>query len=68
MARDDSLVLRGTPVRALPRRNRTWGTDRVCVEEGCPTRISRYNRSKYCWAHDPIRYYIPRGRKKKRAA
>jgi hypothetical protein len=23
-----------------------------------------YNRSKYCWAHEPLHYYIARGRKK----
>jgi hypothetical protein len=26
-----------------------------------------YNRSKLCWSHEPIRYYIARGRKKRRA-
>jgi hypothetical protein len=63
--RDDSLTLRGAPVRSLPRRNRQWSAGRVCAEDGCITRLSRYNRSKYCWSHEPIHYYVARGRKKK---
>jgi hypothetical protein len=63
--RDQTLSLRGEPVRTLPRKNRTWATGRACEEPGCPTRLSIYNRSKYCWAHDPVRYYVPRGRKKR---
>ncbi len=63
--RDESLSLRGATVRALPRRNRTWSTGRVCAQEGCVTRISIYNRAKYCWAHEPVQYYIARGRKKR---
>jgi hypothetical protein len=37
----------------------------VCAQEGCVTRISIYNRAKYCWAHEPVQYYIARGRKKR---
>jgi hypothetical protein len=48
----------------LPKRNRVWSKDRTCAEDGCITRISIYNRSRYCWMHEPVRYYIPRGRKK----
>ena len=65
--KDDSLVLRGSNVRPLPRPNRTWAEGRRCAEEGCTTELSIYNRATYCWAHAPVRYYIPRGRKKRRA-
>jgi hypothetical protein len=41
-----------------------WPAGRVCAEPGCITGISIYNRSKYCWAHEPLHYYVPRGRKK----
>ncbi len=68
MAREEGLTLRGSPVRSLPRRNRVWARNRVCAEEGCTTKISMYNKSRYCWTHDPVRYYIPRGRKKRRQA
>jgi hypothetical protein len=66
--RDDPLQLRGAAVRSLPRRNRTWAKDRVCAEDGCGTVISIYNRSTYCWAHEPVHYYVARGRKKKAEA
>jgi hypothetical protein len=63
--RDQPLSLRGETVRALPRRNRMWSSDRACAEEGCVTKLSIYNRSKFCWAHEPVHYYIARGRKKR---
>ncbi len=66
--REEGLPLRGAAVHALPRRNRTWPEGRVCAEEGCITRISKYHKSNYCWAHQPVRYYISRGRKKRREA
>jgi len=63
--REDALVMRGAPVHALPRPNRRWGAGRVCAEPGCTTKLSIYNRAKFCWAHEPIRYYVARGRKKR---
>jgi hypothetical protein len=66
--REDSLPMRGATVRALPPKNRTWAGGRMCAAEGCITRISIYNRSKYCWTHDPVRYYVARGRKKRAEA
>jgi hypothetical protein len=62
--REEGLPLRGATVRALPRANRVWSAGRVCAEPGCITRISIYNRSKYCWSHEPLHYYVARGRKK----
>jgi hypothetical protein len=29
------------------------GTDRTCADGGCNTKLSRYNKSKWCWVHDP---------------
>jgi hypothetical protein len=66
--REETLSLRGMPVRALPRPNRRWGNGRRCAEEGCRTTLSVYNRSRFCWAHEPVHYYISRGRKKRREA
>ena len=62
--RDQSLKLRGESIRSLPRKNRTWADGRTCAEPGCPTKLSIYNRSTYCWAHAPTSYYALRGRKK----
>ncbi len=66
--REESLSFKGSPVRSLPRRNRVWGEGRVCAERGCITKLSIYNRSTYCWAHEPLHYYIARGRKKRAEA
>jgi hypothetical protein len=62
--REESLSFKGSTVRTLPRPNRVWAEGRVCAEQGCITKLSIYNRSKHCWAHEPVRYYIARGRKK----
>jgi hypothetical protein len=62
--RDQPLTLRGASVQSLPRRNRVWTKDRRCAHEGCITKISIYNRSDFCWMHEPVRYYIARGRKR----
>lgn len=64
--KDGSLTMRGKHVNALPRANRVYEAGRVCAEEGCDTRLSMYNRSKLCWQHEPLRYDVLRGRKKKR--
>jgi hypothetical protein len=61
---------KGAAVRTLPRPNRTYSTGRVCASPGCETKLSMYNKWQYCWQHEPIHAYIPRGkrRSKKRAA
>ena len=63
-----TLDYRGTRVRELPRRNRTYPPGRVCAELGCGTRLSVYNRSDRCWQHEPVRPYFERGTKPKREA
>jgi hypothetical protein len=62
--------MRGAPVRPLPRPSRTWASGRVCDAEGCTTKLSIYNKSPYCWQHEPIKYHLVRGkrRSKKEAA
>jgi hypothetical protein len=68
MRESTSLDYRGTRVRELPRRNRTYPTGRICAEPGCGTRLSVYNRAARCWQHEPVRPYFERGRKPKREA
>ena len=63
-----SLEYRGTRVRELPKRNRTYPAGRVCGHPGCGTRLSVYNKSNLCWQHEPVRPYFERGRKPKREA
>jgi hypothetical protein len=59
---------RGATVRTLPKANRTYGNGRVCAEPGCETKLSVYNKWKYCWQHEPVHAYIPRGKRKSRTA
>ena len=66
--REDTLEYRGARVRQLPRRNRTYGQGRTCADPTCQTRLSIYNRSTYCWQHEPTRAFIARGKRKRRAA
>jgi hypothetical protein len=42
----------------------------VCGHPDCQTKLSRYNKWEYCWQHEPVHTYIPRGkrRSKKQAA
>ncbi len=66
--RDQTQEYRGSSVSELPRANRTYPTGRVCADPGCSTRLSMYNRSDLCWQHEPVRPYVERGERRKRAA
>jgi hypothetical protein len=59
---------RGARVRSLPKPNRSYGTGRVCKDPTCGTKLSRYNRWDFCWQHEPVHSYTPRGRRKKHEA
>ena len=63
---DDSY--KGARVRSLPRPNRRYSAGRVCAAEGCDTKLSIYSRWVFCWQHEPVHSYSPRGRRKKRQA
>jgi hypothetical protein len=66
--KDDTLIMRGAPVRPLPRPNRLWSSGRVCSEEGCVTRLSIYNKTTLCWQHEPVKYHLARGKRKSKHA
>ena len=48
--------------------NRTYSTGRVCAEPGCETKLSIYNKWRYCWQHEPVHAYVPRGKRKSKKA
>lgn len=60
--------MKGSRPRQLPRPNRTFQEGRVCEEDGCETRISRYNKARYCWAHVPLTFPLTRGERRKKTA
>ncbi len=47
------------PSGRAPRR---FEADRVCIEPGCRTKLSIYNRNEACFQHSPLRYPRTRGR------
>ena len=59
---------RGASVRTLPRPNKSYGGGRVCADPGCETKLSVYNKWSYCWQHEPVHAYVPRGKRKRRTA
>jgi hypothetical protein len=66
--REDTLEFRGAKVREVPRKNRTYQAGRTCSEPGCATRLSIYNRSQYCWQHEPVHAFVSRGKRKSKNA
>lgn len=57
---------RGARIRELPKANRTYPGGRVCAAVGCSTKLSIYNRWDYCWQHEPVHEYVPRGKRRSR--
>ena len=57
---------RGESVRTLPRANKKYKTGRVCAAAGCETKLSMYNKWQYCWQHEPVHSYVPRGKRRSR--
>jgi len=45
-----------TESRMGRRRPKMYGSGRTCAEDDCNTRISRYNRGKYCYRHRPVHF------------
>jgi hypothetical protein len=61
-------ALRASGLSELPRRSPTYSAGRVCASEDCRTLLSIYNRSTFCWLHEPAHVYRVRGRRKRREA
>jgi hypothetical protein len=57
---------KGAAVRVLPRPNKRYKPGRVCASPDCGTKLSTYNKWQYCWQHEPVHSYVPRGKRKSR--
>ena len=55
-------TLKGRRLSGSTRPSRNFGEGRVCAKAGCGTRLSRYNRREYCYAHAPVRFPRVRGK------
>jgi hypothetical protein len=57
-------IISATMPRYRTRRSKLQTAGRVCAVEQCSTILSRYNASRYCSVHEPIRTAAtPRGRR-----
>jgi hypothetical protein len=61
-------TFRGGRISELPRANRSYPRNRVCAAEGCTTKLSIYNRSEFCWQHEPVHTYVSRGKRRRKEA
>ena len=52
----------------MPRPTKKYTTGRVCGQQGCETKLSVYNKWQFCWQHEPVHSYVPRGKRKSRKA
>jgi hypothetical protein len=46
----------GSVARMRGRAPRVFEQGRVCMEDQCETKLSRYNWAEYCSVHQPVRY------------
>ena len=65
MAHGEDFGYRAKRIGANPRPGHTYCLGRVCLTEGCGTRLSIYNDSERCWFHTPLRYPLVRGKRRK---
>jgi len=62
---DDNMaenVLRGQRILGTSRAPKEYSVERTCAKDGCKTKLSRYNRREFCFAHAPTRFPRLRGR------
>jgi hypothetical protein len=54
-------TMQASTIGRARRRPHTYPENRVCHREGCQVRLSRYNKSNYCFQHAPARFPRLRG-------
>lgn len=57
-----SDIMKGASIKGVTRPSKEFGGGRVCSEQSCDTKLSRYNRREHCFAHAPVKYPRVRGR------
>ena len=55
-------VLQGRRSLSGTRAPRVYSDERTCATEECSTRLSKYNRREFCFAHAPTKFPRLRGR------
>ncbi|MDX1689579.1 MAG: hypothetical protein R3290_01015 [Acidimicrobiia bacterium] len=57
-----SDIMKGSRLKGTARAPKVHEGKRTCVEDGCGTTLSQYNKREYCYAHAPTRFPRLRGR------
>jgi len=55
-------MLKGKRISGSARAPKIISGQRICVKPGCETKLSRYNRREFCYAHAPTKFPRLRGR------
>ena len=55
-------VLKGRRSLSGTRAPKVFSDERTCAAEDCTTRLSKYNRREFCFAHAPTKFPRLRGR------
>jgi hypothetical protein len=55
-------VMKGRRILGESRAPKTRNDNITCAKDGCETRLSRYNRREFCYAHAPTKFPRLRGR------
>ena len=53
---------KGRNITGVPRPSKEFGADRTCIQAGCITKLSTYNKRDHCYLHAPVKYPRVRGR------
>lgn len=57
-----SDTMKGRSVTGAARPSKEFSEGRVCREESCITKLSKYNKRDFCYLHAPVKYPRVRGR------
>ena len=55
-------ILKGRRSLAGTRAPKTYSEERTCAATECSTKLSKYNRREFCFAHAPTKFPRLRGR------
>jgi hypothetical protein len=56
-----SDIMKGASIKGVTRPSKDFGEGRECRSKDCVTKLSRYNRREFCFAHAPVKYPRVRG-------
>ena len=55
-------IMKGSRLSGTARPPKVHDGKRQCVEKGCTTTLSQYNKREHCYAHAPTKFPRLRGR------